>query len=79
MEDQFVPDQPLKHARCIGGQNACPPDDVGGSPGYQEFLRAIADPNDEEHDSYLTWVGGQFDPAEFNIDDTNALLAEIKV
>ncbi|WP_199221265.1 plasmid pRiA4b ORF-3 family protein [Maritimibacter sp. 55A14] len=27
----------------------CPPDDVGGFPGYEEFLEAMADPKHPEH------------------------------
>ena len=29
----------LKHGVCLDGQRACPPEDVGGPPGYEEFLR----------------------------------------
>jgi len=39
---------------CTGGARAAPPDDVGGSGGYEEFLAAIKDPKHEEHDSMLT-------------------------
>lgn len=34
---------------CVAGQHACPPEDVGGSGGYRDFLEAIGDPNHEEH------------------------------
>jgi hypothetical protein len=68
----------LKFGVCIDGQNACPPEDVGGVPGYAEFLEAIGDPEDEEHDSYLEWVGGSFDPAEFDLASTNAALQRIR-
>lgn len=46
----------------LGGKRACPPEDCGGTGGYVEFLEAIADPDHEEHDSILEWVGGEFDP-----------------
>jgi hypothetical protein len=64
---------------CSGGQNACPPEDVGGARGYAEFLRAIADDNHGEHDRYLEWIGGQFDPRRFALDGTNLALSKIKV
>lgn len=68
----------LKFAVCLDGQNACPPEDVGGSPGYASFLEAIADPGHEEHDSFLEWVGGAFDPTEFDLASTNALCQRVR-
>jgi hypothetical protein len=50
---------------CVEGRRKCPPEDVGGTRGYEEFLAAIRDPEHEEHDSYLTWVGGAYDPDAF--------------
>lgn len=54
-----------RYPLCLEGERACPPEDVGGIYGYQEFLEAIADPKHEEHDSYLQW-GGPFDPEAFD-------------
>jgi Plasmid pRiA4b ORF-3-like protein len=68
----------LKFAVCIDGQNACPPEDIGGTGGYVEFLEAISDPTHEEHESYLEWVGGSFDPAEFDLANANALLQKVR-
>jgi hypothetical protein len=68
----------LKFAVCLDGQNACPPEDVGGTGGYAEFLEAISDPQHKEHESYLEWVGGSFDPAEFDLANTNALLQKVR-
>lgn len=33
----------------IGLQGRCPPEDVGGPPGYAGFLAALADPAHEDH------------------------------
>lgn len=52
--------------RCLGGARRCPPEDVGGKGGYQRFLEIIADPNDPEHEDYLGWVGGHYDPNDFD-------------
>ena len=51
VEEQYpsLPDQPMG-IRCIDGENACPPEDVGGAHGYAQFLAAIADPRHEEHE-----------------------------
>lgn len=68
----------LKFAVCLEGANACPPDDVGGTWGYAEFLSAIADPAHDEHANYLEWVGRTFDPAEFDLVEINARLQKIR-
>ncbi len=68
----------LKFGVCIDGQNACPPEDVGGAGGYQAFLGAIADPEDDGHDDYLEWVGGSFDATEFDLATVNAALQRIR-
>lgn len=54
------------YPRCIAGARCCPPEDVGGVRGYAGFLEAIADPSHEEHEQCLQWVGGAFDPEEFD-------------
>lgn len=50
---------------CVGGERSCPPEDCGGSCGYEDFLEIIMDPKHEERDSMLTWVGGNFRPEHF--------------
>ena len=63
---------------CVAGANACPPEDVGGYPGYAEFLAALADPTHEEHAHMLSWAGGAFDPAAFDLTEINRRLATIE-
>ena len=62
---------------CLDGARACPPEDVGGSHGYEEFLDAITDPDNEEHVSYLEWVGGSFEPEKFDVHGTNVRLGQL--
>lgn len=59
---------------CTGGARAAPPDDVGGSGGYLEFLAAIKHPRHEEHASMLSWIGGAFDPEGFDLNAINRTL-----
>jgi hypothetical protein len=61
-------------AHCLGGEHACPPEDVGGPGGYKDFLEAIADSTHEDHTRCLEWVGGSFDPYQFDVDAVNAAL-----
>jgi Plasmid pRiA4b ORF-3-like protein len=46
---------------CVEGARACPPEDVGGTPGYEEYLEAMADPDHERHEEFMGWHG-PFDP-----------------
>jgi Plasmid pRiA4b ORF-3-like protein len=78
VEKVLPPDPELRLPVCRGGRNACPPEDVGGVPGYIEFLDAIIDPAHEEHHRLLDWCGGSFDPAAFDLQGLNERLFEIK-
>jgi hypothetical protein len=79
VEKILPPDPGLKSARYLDGAHACPPDDVGGPPGYIEFLEAINDPAHDEHESMLEWCGGSFNPTAFRLDDINETLRQIKL
>jgi hypothetical protein len=78
IEELIHSDTGLKFAVCLDGEQACPPDDVGGPGGYVAFLEAIADPDHEEHADFLEWIGGWFDPAEFDVANANALLQKLR-
>jgi len=67
-------DAKLTFAVCIDGQHACPPEDCGGPHGYADLLEALADPEHEDHDEVTEWMGGAFDPYEFDLADVNAEL-----
>jgi hypothetical protein len=62
------------HLRCLEGQRACPPEDVGGVWGYADFVKAIRNPGHPEHAEMLAWVGGSFDPDEFYLPGVNGML-----
>ncbi len=78
LEKVFAPEPGVRYPRCIGGARACPPEDCGGAGGYENFLAAIRDPGHEEHDEYLDWIGGAFDPEEFELDEVDTVLRHIK-
>jgi hypothetical protein len=61
---------------CLKGSRACPPEDVGGIPGYAMFLEAISDPTHPEYEETLEWIDGGFDSEHFDLAQTNDLLRE---
>jgi hypothetical protein len=61
----------LRYPICLKGKRACPPEDVGGVWGYENFLKAIQDPEHDEHEDYLNWIGEEFDPEAFDLNAVN--------
>lgn len=74
VEKVLDPQPGARYPCCIGGRRACPPEDVGGPWGYEDFLAAVADPGHDEHEQWLDWVGGEFDPAGFDVATVNTVL-----
>ena len=62
-----------RYPLCVEGERACPPEDVGGIGGYEEFLEALADPKHEQHDDFVEWAG-EFDPEMFDVEKTTKLM-----
>jgi len=63
--------------QCFKGAKACPPEDVGGVPGYFEFLGILKNPSHEEHEHYKAWYAsfpwydGVFDSNAFDVNKVN--------
>jgi hypothetical protein len=47
---------------------------VGGIYGYLEFCDALQDPDHEEHDHYVEWIGDDFDSEYFSLEEVNLQL-----
>ena len=62
---------------CLGGERHRPPEDVGGTSGYEQFLGVIFDPTHEEYEHYLAWVGGSFHPEDFDQRAVNEVLSQM--
>jgi len=56
------------YPRLIEVAGRCPPEDVGGPWGYDEFLKALAKPEHERHADIRSWIGEDFDPLQANGD-----------
>ncbi len=66
--EQILPydEKSMLLGRCVAGKRACPPEDVGGVSGYANFLNIIEDPEHEERQGYLDWLGSEFDADSFD-------------
>jgi hypothetical protein len=74
VEKVLEPDERIHYPVCVAGARACPPEDVGGVHGYENFLEAVRNPEHEEHDQLLSWIGGAFDPEGFDLNAVNRSL-----
>jgi hypothetical protein len=77
VEKMREPEPGATYPVCLTGRRACPPEDVGGIWGYADLLRILSDPDDSQHEEYLDWVGGEFDPDEFDAAEVNAALERL--
>jgi hypothetical protein len=48
----------------IDATGRCPPEDVGGPPGYDELLKILGSPKHKRHAEMIEWLGTAFDPRE---------------
>ena len=60
--------------QCLGGSNACPPEDCGGIPGFADFVAAAQDPSHPGHASARRLHAGDFDPRHFDLQRAQARL-----
>jgi hypothetical protein len=61
----------VKYPICLKGKRNCPPEDCGSIPGYENLCKAMKDPTNPEHEEILEWVGGEYDPEYFDLEDIN--------
>ena len=50
----------------VDGARRCPPEKVGGTGGFMEFLEAMLNPFHQEHARMRGWYGGGFDPDDID-------------
>jgi hypothetical protein len=77
IEKRLAADPALSYPRFVDGAMRCPPEDVGGVPGFYEFLEAIADPKHPDHEDRLDWYGGSFDPKDLETERINKELVRL--
>lgn len=61
----------------IDGERRAPPEDVGGPPGFMDFLEAVAKRSHPQHKDMVRWYGGPFHPTDFAAVDIAARVRAI--
>jgi len=78
--EKIIPeDENLKFPVCLAGKMACPPEDCGGVWGYADLLEILKNPKHEEYESYMEWLGGEFDPEHFDKEAVNKMLGKFRM
>ncbi|EKV26583.1 hypothetical protein C882_2295 [Caenispirillum salinarum AK4] len=70
-------DPNLAYPRLFDGERCGRPEDVGGVPGYFDFLGAVTMPGDPGHQRLPTWYGGPYDPDDIDARTTRLRLGMI--
>jgi hypothetical protein len=77
--EKLLPSEPgLAYPICTAGKRHGPPEDCGGLGGYYNLLDVIHDPEHPEHEESLEWIGGDFDPEAFSVEEVNRRLIPLK-
>lgn len=58
---------------CLAGARACPPEDCGSFPGYEDVLRVLQKAETQEDRDLLEWLGS-YDPEHFDLEAVNRRL-----
>ena len=77
IEGVFPADPAADYPRFVDGERRAPPEDVGGLPGFEEFLDAMAKSRHPARKSMLEWYGRPFDPADTSPGEIHARMAKL--
>lgn len=61
----------VEYPICTAGKRAAVPEDIGGVWGYKEMLEVLKDPESEEYEDTVLWLGESFDPEYFDPKDVS--------
>lgn len=65
--EELDADPNMNYPICVDGKRACPPEDCGGVPGYEELVSARGKAKRE----FIDWIGYEFDPEAFTVEWAN--------
>ena len=76
--EAVVPADPAHdYPRFVDGAGRAPPEDVGGIPGFEEFLEAMTKPRHPGRKRLIRWYGREFDPDDIDAATITARLAKL--
>jgi hypothetical protein len=65
--EEILPADPMvEYPQFVDGERRAPPEDVGGIPGFEEFLDAMTRPRHPARKTLMEWYGRAFDPDDID-------------
>jgi hypothetical protein len=77
VEEVTQADPSVSYPRFVAGERRAPPEDVGGTWGFEEFVEAMTKPRHREKKAMLEWYGGPFDPEAMDRETIEAAMAKL--
>jgi hypothetical protein len=82
--ERVVETRPGDHAHplCVGGENACPPEDCGGVPGFAALRQVLTDPKHPGYRDLKAWIAAVnpgYDLKRFSPDTANELFRDAEL
>jgi hypothetical protein len=77
IENTAAADPALDYPRFVEGARRAPPEDVGGIPGFEEFLEAMIGPRHPDRKRLIAWYGGVFDPDDIGLQTISARIGKL--
>ncbi len=78
VEARNEPDPDTRYPRVLDGARACPPEDCGGTHGYERLLASLADSADPEHDEMTQWAPEGFNSESFDLRSRDAAVRSVR-
>lgn len=78
VEQTFAPEPEVEYPVLVDGARRAPPEDIGGPPGFAEFLEVIADESHPDHAELQSWHAEPFDPDDMQLEKVEAMLLRIQ-
>ena len=82
--ERIIEDLSIPFPICCSGNLSCPPEDVGGLPGFYDFLKIMNKPKHPEYKELKTWVqsklvavDNKYDPMKFYNERVNFILLHL--
>jgi len=77
VEEVTQVDPAVAYPRFVAGQRRAPPEDVGGTWGFEEFVEAMTKPRHPEKKAMLEWYGGPFDPEALDLEAIETAMSKL--